>query len=56
MLNFEDGLIFTSLIKLLDAGDGGQETAGVSGLRDNGFLPSIWSGGLMKKRLHLENL
>ena len=43
--NYEDGLIFTSLMKLLDAGDGGQETAGVSGLRDNGFLPSIWSGG-----------
>lgn len=45
-INFEDGLIFTSLIKLLDAGNDGDEMAGVSGIAgDNKEDPAFWAGG-----------
>lgn len=45
-VNIPDGLIFTSLIKLLDAGNDGDEMAGVSGIAgDNKEDPAFWAGG-----------
>ena len=45
-VEFEDGLIFTSLIKLLDAGNDGDEMAGISGIAGaNKEDPAFWAGG-----------
>ena len=44
--DFEDGLIFTSLMKLLDAGNDGEEMAGISGIAgDDKKDPAFWAGG-----------
>ena len=45
-VNFPEGLIFTSLIKLLDAGNDGEEMAGISGIAGaNKEDPAFWAGG-----------
>ena len=45
-VSFPEGLIFTSLIKLLDAGNDGDEMAGVSGIAGaNKKDPAFWAGG-----------
>ena len=45
-VNFPEGLIFTSLIKLLDAGNNSNEMAGVSGIAGvNKEYPAFWAGG-----------
>ena len=45
-VNFPEGLIFTSLIKLLDAGNNSDEMAGVSGIAGaNKEYPAFWAGG-----------
>ena len=51
-VNFEDGLIFTSLIKLLDAGNDGDEMAGVSGIAGEAKdQPAFWAGGTYAEAL-----
>ena len=52
---FDSGLIFTSIMKLFDAGSG-NETAGISGIL--GSLrnqPSFWSGGTYEEAILLAN-
>lgn len=45
-VSFPEGLIFTSLIKLLDAGNNGDEMAGISGIAGvNKEDPAFWAGG-----------
>lgn len=45
-VSFPEGLIFTSLIKLLDAGNNSDEMAGVSGIAGaNKEYPAFWAGG-----------
>ncbi len=51
-VNFEDGLIFTSLMKLLDAGNDGDEMAGVSGIAgENKKDPAFWAGGTYEQAI-----
>ena len=52
-VNFPEGLIFTSLIKLLDAGNNSDEMAGVSGIAGSLIKIILHSGQveLMPKRL-----
>lgn len=51
-VNFEDGLIFTSLIKLLDAGNEDDEMAGVSGIAgDDKEDPAFWAGGTYEQAI-----
>ena len=50
--NYGDGLIFTSLIKLLDAGNDGEEMAGISGIAgDNKEDPAFWAGGTYEQAI-----
>ena len=45
-VSFPEGLIFTSLIKLLDVGNDGDEMAGISGIAGaNKEDPAFWAGG-----------
>lgn len=50
--DFEDGLIFTSLIKLLDVGNDGDEMAGISGIAgEDKEDPAFWAGGTYEQAI-----